>query len=123
MAFGENGQWVCATIRRLDYSGNLHPEILKKLKSGHTTLQISRLLNSTKLNIMANSIYEKNVELSLHDAEDCLVEFADMSTVMRLPSTWSLGAIIVAYNALTGKHRQSPGRVSRNYEVDAKTAV
>lgn len=48
-AFGKDGQWIFSTLRRVDWSGNLHPEILKRLmdtdkKSG---ILVSLLIQSS----------------------------------------------------------------------------
>ena len=32
-AFGHNGQWVFGTLRRLDWSGNLDPNILERVSA------------------------------------------------------------------------------------------
>jgi hypothetical protein len=45
-AFGKNGQWVFGTLRRLDWSGNLHPKILEQVSSTNKPfgIQVSLVL-------------------------------------------------------------------------------
>jgi hypothetical protein len=51
-AFGKDGQWIFGTLRQLDWSENLHPKIVERLKNRDVPsgIQVSLLVKSlTKL--------------------------------------------------------------------------
>ena len=63
------------------------------------------------------------MELSPLGNADSFIEYIDRSTCFVPDGVWALGPLVTAEKALTEVQKKRPGRVSRNYEEDAKTAA